>query len=130
MPQWSPEQEARFRRWYAQMAQTWALDPDPDDPAQQYDYRAAFTAGARPDKTGHWPSDFKLGGHPNLIVGGFHVQTGERVPGTERADEATLIDLGWDPETAKRLAGTPEPALPSRRTVSPMGNRFRDWLTR
>ena len=101
--------EPAFRQWYAGMAKQYDLNPNPDDPGQFYDYRGAFRAGARPDETKHWPSDFKLPGHPNMIVGGFHVQTGQRVPGTPRLPEADLVRLGWDPATAKQLAAMPEP---------------------
>lgn len=114
MPQ-QPVDESAFRQWYSTMAQRYGLNPDPDDPSQFYDYRAAFQAGASPDQTGHWPSDFKIEGHPNMVVGGFHVQTGERVPNTERAKSIEeLVQLGWEPETAARLMETPEPLLPSR----------------
>ena len=43
-----------------------------------------------------------------MVVGGFNVQTGERVPGTLRAPESELVRLGWDPQTAKRLSAMPE----------------------
>lgn len=102
--------EPAFRNWYAKMAQSHNLSPNPDDPAQLYDYRAAFRANAAPDASGHWPSQFKRPGHPNEIVGGFNTRTGERVPGTKRANEAELIRMGWDAETAKRLAVIPEPS--------------------
>ena len=99
-----------FQSWYAQKAKQYDLNPDPESPEQFYDYRAAFGAGAEPDATGHWPSQFKKPGHPAMVVGGFHVQTGARVPGVPRAkDAAELVRLGWDPATAVRLAATPEP---------------------
>jgi hypothetical protein len=102
--------EAAFQRYYANWAGPNQMNPNPDDPLQQYDYRAAFRQGIRPPPPGgHWPSPNKAAGHPNLIVGGFHTQTGERVPGTPRADEAELVRLGWAPEDAARLAQTPEP---------------------
>jgi hypothetical protein len=69
-----------FRTWYAKHAQAQGLHPDPDDPTHQYDYRAAYRAGAAPDATGHWPSTFKLAGHPNLIVDGKDTRTGQPVP--------------------------------------------------
>lgn len=104
-----PVDDPAFRQWYAGMAQRYDLGPDPDAPEQFYDYRAAFKAGASPDASGHWPSDFKKPGHPNMVVGGFNVQTGERVPGAPRAkDAAELVRLGWDPQTAAKLAATPE----------------------
>jgi len=103
--------EIAFRAWYSDAAKRYGLDADPDSPQQQYDYRAAFKAGAAPDATGHWPSDFKKPGHPQIVVGGFHVQTGERVPGTPRAkDAAELVTLGWDEKSAAQLAAKPEPA--------------------
>lgn len=101
--------ESAFRSWYADMAKQHGLSPNPDDPKQLYDYRAAFQAGASPDRSGHWPSQFKKPGHPNEVVGGFNTRTGDRVSGTPRADEQELVRLGWDAETAKRLAATPEP---------------------
>lgn len=102
-------QNAAFRQWYAGMAKQHGLNPDPDSPKQRYDYRAAFKAGAKPDESGHWPSDFKQAGHPNEIVGGFNTRTGERVPGTRQASEAELVRLGWDAATAKRLSRAQRP---------------------
>jgi hypothetical protein len=103
-----PFNEAEFLAWYEDMARRQGLASDPDVPDQHYDYRAAFGAGASPDETGHWPSQFKRPGHPAMVVGGFHVQTGERVPGTPRAGFDELVSLGWDPATAAQLAATPE----------------------
>src|SRR3990167_10693252 len=101
------DEEQAFRTWYADAATRYDLNPDPD--SQPYDYRAAFRAGAKPDASGHWPSQFKKAGHPNEVVGGFNTRTGERVPGTPRAkDAAELTRLGWDAQTAARLAATPE----------------------
>lgn len=98
------QDDSAFRQWYGEKAKQYDLNPNPDDPAQFYDYRAAFAANASPDASGHWPSQFKKPGHPNMVVGGFNVQTGERVPGTPQASEAELVRLGWDPETAKKLS--------------------------
>ena len=66
----TPEREAKFRRWYRAYANALDLNLDPDHPLQQYDYRAAYLAGARPNAEGHWPSMFKLAGHPNRYVDG------------------------------------------------------------
>jgi len=69
-----------------------------------YDYRAAMMAGASPDASGHWPSEFKRDNHPNLVVGGFNTKTGARVPGTPLAKSVDeLIRLGWEPEAARQL---------------------------
>jgi len=56
-----------FESWYAGIAERYGLDPNPDDPMHQYDYRAAYEAGFEPDDDGHWPSEFKKAGHPTLI---------------------------------------------------------------
>lgn len=47
---------------------------------------------------------------PSMVLGGFHIETGARVPGTPRADLDELIRLGWDAATAAELAKRPEPA--------------------
>lgn len=68
-----------------------------------YDYDAAMKAGAT-NKGGHWPSEFKRDNHPNLVVGGFNTKTGKRVPGAPLAKSLQeLIDLGWEPATARHL---------------------------
>lgn len=69
--------EPQFQDWYAGHAQNLGLNPDPDDPLHFYDYRAAFRAGAAPDETGHWPSQFKREGHPRLILDGVDTRTGQ-----------------------------------------------------
>ena len=94
--------EPEFLNLYRQIAAQLGLDDNPD--GQFYDYRAALNAGARPDESGHWPSQYKQPGHPAMVVGGFHVQTGARVPGAPLAKSLQeLIDLGWEPRTAQRL---------------------------
>lgn len=101
-PVMSHPPEAQFQQWYADMARAHDLSPDPS--GQYYDYRAAMMAGASPDESGHWPSTFKTEGHPNMVVGGFHVQTGQRVPGAPLASSVReLIRLGWEPATAQQL---------------------------
>lgn len=106
-----PISEQEFQRWYAEQVRRHGLNPNPDDPSQFYDYRAAFQAGAQPDSTQHWPSQYKRAGHPNEIVGGFNTRTGLRVPGTRQADEQELVSLGWDAETAKRFSKPEKVAL-------------------
>ncbi len=73
--------EKEFQSWYAGHAKQLGIDPNPDDPRHFYDYRAAFRAGSKPDKIGHWPSQFKREGHPNMIVGGVNTKTGKPVGG-------------------------------------------------
>ena len=69
--------EGRFQSWYHGLAKKLDLNTNPDDPQHFYDYRAAYRAGATPDATGHWPSQFKLEGHPRLIIDGVDTRTGE-----------------------------------------------------
>jgi hypothetical protein len=70
--------EGQFRTWYAGHAKRLGLSPDPDEKEHHYDWRAAYRAGATPDSSGHWPSEFKQEGHPNLIIDGVDTRTGER----------------------------------------------------
>ena len=51
------------------------LDLDPDNPLHFYNWRAAFKAKAEPDAEGHWPSQFKMLGHPELVVDGMDTRT-------------------------------------------------------
>jgi len=75
-----PFNEAEFQRWYQEISQQLGLNPDPDDPRHFYDYRAAYQTGVRgPDETGHWPSQFKTEGHPNLVIGGVDTRTGQPI---------------------------------------------------
>jgi len=86
----TPEEERAFQAWYAGWAQRAGIDPNPDDPRHDYDYRAAYRAGVtpQPDPTDagrlHWPSPFKGAGHPNRYVGGVDTRTGERIDQYER----------------------------------------------
>lgn len=98
-----------FDNWYKEVSKQYNLSPDPE--GQFYDYRAAYKAGAKPNESGHWPSQFKLPGHPNEIVGGFNTRTGKPEPGHKlETDPAKLKALGWDelPEIPKQKKGTLE----------------------
>jgi hypothetical protein len=71
--------EAVFRSWYSRWAERTGLDPDPDAPEHQYDYRAAWRSGATPDSDLHWPSEHKAPDHPNRYVDGVDTITGRKV---------------------------------------------------
>ena len=85
-----------------------------------YDYRSAMMAGEERDKSGHWSSDYKydftndpsMAGtgrrtHPDIVVGGFHTKTLQRVPTAPLAGSVEeLIILGWEPKTAQHLWNT------------------------
>lgn len=75
------DEEVKFQKWYDNAAKRLGLNPDPDAPEHFYDYRAAYKAGITPPlkKDGHWPSEFKITGHPSLIVGGRDTRTGQPV---------------------------------------------------
>jgi hypothetical protein len=60
----SPLDEFAFQVWYADISRRAGLNPNPDDPRHMYDYREAWRHAARPDLTGHWPSEYKTSGHP------------------------------------------------------------------
>jgi len=93
------QQETDFRQWYGQHATQRQLDPNPDAPEHFYDYRAAHAAGAEPDETGHWPSQFKREGHPNLVINGIDTRTGQ--PAAAAAAQ---------PEEGPPAVGQPPPA--------------------
>ena len=79
-----PDLLPAFMRWYQQIAVQRGLAPDPFDPQHHYDHVAAYLSGAaptaNPDPTqdGHWPSAFKMAGHPNRFIpqeGGTQLDT-------------------------------------------------------
>lgn len=72
--------EADFKKWYVGYANKLNLNPDPDNPQHFYDYRAAYKANAIPDKSGHWPSQFKKAEHPNRYVHGIDTITNQSTP--------------------------------------------------
>ncbi len=78
MPRLNPRSEALFQLWYKGHAKRQGLSPNPDPKLHHYDYRAAFRAGAAPNRSGHWPSRFKLKGHPRMVVNGINTKTGRR----------------------------------------------------
>jgi hypothetical protein len=100
MPQ--TNEEAKFKDWYGGISKKYGLNPNPD--GQFYDYRSAMRENVLPDETGHWPSKFKLPGHPNEFVGGYSTITGKPNPKQRQiTDVDELIRLGYDPETARNL---------------------------
>ena len=101
--------EAQFQQWMTDHG----IDPRE---LEVYDFRKAMLAGATRDASGHWPSDFKRDftdtpnassdrrTHPAIVVGGFHTQTGQRVPGAPLAKSVEeLVSMGWEPATAAQL---------------------------
>ena len=64
----APEEDVEFSHWYSNIAEKSNLSPDPDDPRNYYDYRAAYEAGADLDERKHLPSEFKHDLHPNRFI--------------------------------------------------------------
>ena len=73
--------ERRFQEWYDGLKGPMNLSDDPDDVAEQYDYRSAWNDLNEPKFTlgFHFPSKFKLAGHPRRVVGGVDTITGNVV---------------------------------------------------
>ena len=78
-PKWTDDDEQGFQDWYSNHAKKLKLNPNPDDPKHFYDYRAAYGAGDEPGEDGHWPSTWKIEGHPRMIVDGVNTKTGRKV---------------------------------------------------
>lgn len=102
-------EEDMFQNWYSYHAKKRGLNPNPDDGGHHYDYRSAYKSGANPDETGHWPSEFKTAGHPNLIVQSdvagqlVNTKTGERFWNPQYHDVSMnqLFDLTKRPPMIK-----------------------------
>lgn len=83
-PEGSFQSGIRATPWFGEFKQKHGEEPNLNDP--NYDYRAAWKAGARPDVRDagdgllHWPSQFKGPNHPNRFVGGMDTITGQPQP--------------------------------------------------
>jgi len=99
--------EVEFQKIYKEMATKKGLSLNPDDPLHYYDYRALYkeTGKLEPDETGHFPSKYKLEGHPNMIVESINTKTGKPV----EKEEEKKFDWG--------LVKPPKPKVP-------MGSQF------
>jgi hypothetical protein len=69
---------------------------NPEDPRHFYDYRAAYEAGATPDKKGHWPSEYKDDLHPNRFIktedGWFDTKYNRSAAEREVLQQSSLFD--------------------------------------
>lgn len=139
----SGPEEASFQRWYAPIAAEMGLDADPDSPAHLYDYRGAYRAGVAPDESTHWPSTFKQGDHPNVMVDGMDTRTMTAPPSaptqftgeTMRATPESFAVRGMTPkeerqaridaqaqadreaDNARQLAAANKPAQPTEWSI-------------
>lgn len=73
------DKEAEFQTQFAKVSASLNINSNPDDPRHFYDYRGLFkeTGKLATGPQAHFPSKFKLLGHPNLIVNGKDTRTGE-----------------------------------------------------
>ena len=108
--------EAAFRAWYSPLATANRIDADPDNPNHHYDYRAAWRSGAKPDATGHWPSEFKTDGHPRRYMS----PDGKRF--------AASASPGWIDTKTGTLAGEERPPNKYRALLRAMADEQRDGL--
>ena len=75
------EEGIRATPWFSEFKAKYGEEPNLNTP--DYDYRAAWAAGARPtvrdpgDQLLHWPSQFKGASHPNRFVNGVDTLTGD-----------------------------------------------------
>lgn len=77
----TPDEEVDFRGKYQNISKRLGLNPDPDDPKHFYDYRGAYKAGKlEPGTDGHFTSEFKMEGHPRMVVDGVDTKTGKKAP--------------------------------------------------
>ena len=94
----------RATPWYDEFVAKYGEAPDLNTP--DYNYRAAWAAGARPDVRDpydqllHWDSRFKGENHPNRYVGGIDTLTGQPVVTVE--DIAAVMGNVLAPEKPKR----------------------------
>ena len=139
--------EAEFQKWYATQVVPLGNDPNPDDYRHYYDWRAAYRAGAKPDRIGHWPSVHKREGHPNLIINGIDTRTGKRVMPRKRISaraglsrrrkalggsaaimtERARIDAATTPGSAWAKKG-PAPLTPGQVRSQGAAKRREGWL--
>ena len=109
----SHDKELGFQLWYRIQARKHGLDPNPDAPEHKYDYRGAYKAGALPDASGHWPSEFKDLDHPNryVIEKGVRIDTitGKPAP-ISKAAPAGPVDSAAHEAATSTLNSKSEPS--------------------
>ena len=94
----SVEEEQRFQQDYARLAEMLGLSPDPDDPRHFYDYRAAWKSGElKAGEELHFPSKFKMPGHPRRFIDGVDTITGRR---------ATPKEIQQNEQIRRRIEGS------------------------
>ena len=81
-----PREEYRFKKDYKKMAIKMGLNQNPDDPLHYYDYRGLWeeTGKLESDEMGHFPSKWKLKGHPDMYVEGVKTKKEEPIGWEQR----------------------------------------------
>lgn len=80
MTRLGPLDEVQFQDWYKnlphhqEMMARGMQIPSADDPEHFYDYRGAYLQNMNlgPNQQGHFPSEFKMSGHPRTYLGGVN----------------------------------------------------------
>jgi hypothetical protein len=134
---WDQVKETQFRGWYDKVAKSAGINPDPDDPQHFYDYRAAYAAGVKgPDKTGHWPSEFKTEGHPRMVVDGKNTKTGAPAVDADLERKRNLILFGTSEAPAGSKGGkkkldlkVPKTGTATKNPAAKTGEKsFEQWM--
>ncbi len=75
----TPFDQSSYELLIRQLLGSLNLSPNPDDPGHKYDYFTSLLNGFGPNpNTGnHWPSEYKLPGHPRTFLNGFDTRTGQ-----------------------------------------------------
>lgn len=92
--------EEEFMDKYRSWAKRNKISQDPDEKEHFYDYRAAFKADPKVFETdGHLPSEFKLEGHPRMVLPSeenpdvlINTKTGEPVEKSSPKKPLSVLD--------------------------------------
>lgn len=119
------QQGIRATPWFSEFKAKHGEEPNLFDP--NYDYRAAWSAGARPtvrdpgDNMLHWPSQFKGPEHPNRYVNGVDTITGRPPSAPGSMEGGPQPPWGEPAQAAAGGWGSPEASTgrPSMRLFEP-----------
>ncbi len=112
----SSEQEIAFQSEYAKISKELGLNPNPDDPKHFYNYRGLFkeTGSLEVGPQKHFPSKYKLPGHPNLVVDGINTKTGVRTDTRNIQIPAPPGDVDAVTGAERRAVSTPSTKVKMR----------------
>lgn len=86
--QW--DTDPAITRWRQGFRDKYGEEPSTDPTVAKYDYSAAIRAGARPDSSGHWSSEYKADDHPRrfLDINGVRTDTKTGQPAAPQVEGA------------------------------------------